>query len=262
MDVKKKTPVAVDRPGAPALEKGLDLLESLANEPEGLTQKALAEQVDRSVGEIFRMLGVLEQRGYVARNPSTGLYSLTLRLFELANRHPPIKRLQQAALDAMSRLSAAIGHSCHLILINANRILVVAQVEPDRPMGWSVKLGASFPLSSNLASARVLAAFQTSERREEMIQLMVEQDGTKSRRTIAEKLKRIAEAGHEVADSRIASGVVDISCPVFNQFGVAVAALTVPYLAQPDNQHPTQELADATIAAAREITLAIGGAAD
>jgi DNA-binding IclR family transcriptional regulator len=261
MDVKKKKPAVVERPGAPALEKGLDLLESLANEPEGLTQKALAEQVDRSVGEIFRMLGVLEQRGYVARDTSTGLYSLTLRLFELANRHPPIKRLQHAALNAMSKLSEAIGHSCHLIMMNANRILVVAQVEPDRPMGWSVKLGASFPFSANFASARVLAAFQTPERREEMIELMAEQDGTKSRRTVAEKLKRIAEAGHEVAESRVASGVVDISCPVFNQFGVAVAALTVPYLAQPTNQRPAQELAAATAAAAHEITLAIGGAA-
>src|SRR5918912_2398166 len=99
MDIKQDD--AADRPGAPALEKGLDLLEALAAEPGGLAQKALAQRVGRSVSEIFRMLGVLERRGYIVRDPMTGHYSLTLRLFELANRHPPTRRPQTAALPIM-----------------------------------------------------------------------------------------------------------------------------------------------------------------
>jgi DNA-binding IclR family transcriptional regulator len=260
MEVKQKKLPVVERPGAPALEKGLDLLEALANEPDGLTQKALAEQVDRSVGEIFRMLGVLEQRGYVVRDPRTGLYSLTLRLFELANRHPPIRRLQHAALNAMSRLAATIGHSCHLVMMNSNRILVVAQTEPDRPMGWSVKLGASFPLSTHYASARVLAAFQSPDQRDEMMQLMIEQDGLKSDAEISARLARIVEAGYEMASSQIANGVLDVSCPVLNQFNIAVATLTVPYLAQPDGEFHAEELVKAVAEAAHEISVAIGGA--
>ena len=68
------------RPGAPALDKGLDLIEALAAESGGLSQKQIAERVGRSVGEIFRMLGVLEQRGYVSRDPVTAEYTLTLQL--------------------------------------------------------------------------------------------------------------------------------------------------------------------------------------
>jgi hypothetical protein len=55
---------AIVRPGAHALDKGLDLIEALAAESGGLSQKQIAERVGRSVGEIFRMPGVLEQRGY------------------------------------------------------------------------------------------------------------------------------------------------------------------------------------------------------
>ena len=43
------------RYAAPALEKGLDLLEALAEAPGGLGQRELAERVNRSVGEVFRM---------------------------------------------------------------------------------------------------------------------------------------------------------------------------------------------------------------
>ena len=71
------------RPGAPALDKGLDLIEALAAESGGLSQKQIAERVGRSVGEIFRMLGVLEQRGYVSRDPVTAEYTLTLQLFRV-----------------------------------------------------------------------------------------------------------------------------------------------------------------------------------
>src|SRR5229473_2180737 len=97
------------RPGAPALEKGLDLLEALAAEPNGISQKHLAARVGRSVGEIFRMLGDLEQRGYVVRGPKTGEYGLSLRLFQLATQHPPARRLQQAALPVMEELAAKVG---------------------------------------------------------------------------------------------------------------------------------------------------------
>src|SRR5580692_831836 len=107
MPVKQKEPddQPAERPGAPALEKGLDLLEALAEAPGGLTQKALALRLGRSVGEIFRMLGVLERRAYIARDAATGQYGLTLRLFELANRHPPMRRLQSAALPIMQDLA-------------------------------------------------------------------------------------------------------------------------------------------------------------
>jgi len=64
--VKPAPPVAVDAPyTAPALEKGLDILELLAGEGGGLLQNAIAQRLSRSATELFRMLSVLERRGYV-----------------------------------------------------------------------------------------------------------------------------------------------------------------------------------------------------
>src|SRR5688572_13597466 len=77
---------------APALEKGLDILELLAGEGDALSQAAIAQRLARSTAELFRMLSVLERRGYVTRHADGG-YRLSLRLFELAHQHPPLKRL-------------------------------------------------------------------------------------------------------------------------------------------------------------------------
>ncbi|MBV8650773.1 MAG: IclR family transcriptional regulator [Alphaproteobacteria bacterium] len=248
-----------ERPGAPALEKGLDLLEALAEDPGGLTQKALAVRLGRSVGEIFRMLGVLERRAYIARDAATGQYGLTLRLFELANRHPPMRRLQSAALPIMQDLARATGLACHLVMVNADRILVVAQAEPDRQMGWSVKLGAVFALSEHFASARVLAAFQPPARRAAMEAIMAAQPDAAPRAALTRRLDRIARAGYDMAPSEWANGITDISVPIIDHLGEAIAALTVPYLPQIRETVDKDEVLRLQRAAAQRISVAIGG---
>ena len=159
----KKAKNAV-QPGAPALEKGLDLLEALAAEARGLSQKQLAERVGRSVGEIFRMLVALERRGYVTRDPVTGEYTLTLKLFRIASQFPPTERLLQAALPVMEQLAGRVQLSCHLTVLHGEQFMVIARIEPEWLMGWSVKVGAVFPLTQQYASAKVLAAFQLEGR--------------------------------------------------------------------------------------------------
>lgn len=218
-------------PGAPALEKGLDLLEALAAAPGGLTQKLLAARVGRSVGEIFRMLGVLERRGYIGRDGRSGEYSLTLRLFELATRFPPMDRLQKAALPVMDELAAATGLGCHLGMASGAHFLIVAKSDPDRPMGWVVRLGAVFPFAMHFVSARVLAAFQPEHRREEMARLLAEQSGTALGDVLA-SLLAIAADGFAMAESGTVAGLTDLSCPVLDHAGQAVAALTLPFLPQ------------------------------
>ena len=77
-----------DKYRAPALSKGLDILEHLASEAEGKSQAEIAKTLGRTTSEIFRMLMVLRKRGYVHLNEEDDRYSLTTKLFEIAHRHP------------------------------------------------------------------------------------------------------------------------------------------------------------------------------
>lgn len=259
-DVKTKTDRRAVRPGAPALDKGLDILEALASESEPMSQKAIASRVGRSVNEIFRMLGVLEDRGFIVRDKLTGHYRLTLRLFELAQRHPPTRRLQQAALTTMEQLSEKIGHPSHLVIPYGDRLMVIAQAQPQTLlMGLSVKVGAVFPLVPTFASARVIAAFQPPEHRKEVLQRMQAAGGRQSSRGLEDRLRKIREEGVEHSASDVAPGVTDISAPVLDHFGEAVAALTIPFIAVIESEPFDDNLMEAVRAAAAEISRAIGG---
>src|SRR5246500_5294675 len=92
----------------PALEKGLDILELLANHPTGLSKSEVARRLNRTVSEIFRMLVCLEERGYISQSRDGERYRLTLRLFKLAQEHPPTKRMITEALPIMQHVAHEI----------------------------------------------------------------------------------------------------------------------------------------------------------
>ena len=111
----------------PALEKGLDILELLADATQPLSQVQIAERLDRSVNEIFRMLTRLEGRGYLHRGDE-GHYRLSAKLFALSHRHPPTAHLLDAALPLMRQLAHDVGQSCHLATLHGQDILILVDL--------------------------------------------------------------------------------------------------------------------------------------
>ena len=84
----RSSPIDTERYTAPALEKGLDILELFAREAGGMIKSEVARRLNRTTSEVFRMLICLQRRGYISQGPDER-YRLTLRLFELAQQHPP-----------------------------------------------------------------------------------------------------------------------------------------------------------------------------
>lgn len=247
---------------APALEKGLDILELLAGESGGISQTAIAQRLARTTTELFRMLAVLERRGYVMREPDGG-YRLTLRLFELAHQHPPLKRLLTVALPAMQELALSTRQSNHLVVHFARRILVVAQVDSPEPMGFGVRLGAHFPFRLDRASSRVLSAFQPETMQRELIaELIANSARTISAAGVRRQLAEIARKGIYTSPSDTTEGVTDLCAPVFDHSEGAVAALTLPYLRQRDVEISVFAARQALLATVRRISLALGAIAE
>ena len=230
---------------APALEKGLDILELLADEPGGLSLTEIAQKLDRSVGQIFRMLIVLEQRGYLNIDPASENYKLSFRLFELAHRHTPIKRLTAAAGPIMRALSREMHQSLHLAVYHRGRCIVMVQQASPGPTGFNVRLGAEIQLLKS-CSGHVLLAYSDAETRDRMLSEASPQE----RRLVSKKelkgiVASVVEDGFECMDSAITYGVKDIGLPVFNFENQVVAALTCPFLERIDGSNPV-DLQEAT----------------
>jgi len=242
---------------APALEKGLDILERLAVEEGGLTQAELARAMGRSVSEIFRMLAVLAGRGYVVADAASGRYGLTTMLFEIAHRTPLIRRLTTTAAPVMQRLAQAVNQSCHLAMVTDDSVIVIGQVDSPGNNIMAVRLGAKIDLW-RASSGRVIMAHCTAAALDQKLARVPLPDG-KDEAALRAELSAIRRTGHEVMDSFVARGIVNICAPVFDHAGEAAAALTIPYLQRYQETIPFETCKDMLIAAAAEIGRALGG---
>jgi len=228
---------------APALSKGLDILELLASTPAGCTQAEIARTLGRTASEIFRMLMVLKGRGFVDHDPEDERYVLTLRLFELAHRHPPLRRLTVAAGEPMQHLADRVNQSAHLAIPDGGAVMVVAQVDgPDNHI-TSVRLGARFPLAET-ASGRVLAAWLGPDQ----LSALLARLPPEAVPAFQDVLPAIRAAGCWEADSYSIRGVRNLSAPIRDHTGRVVAALTIPYMQRlTGGPHPPPEAARAAL---------------
>ncbi len=139
----------------PALEKGLDILEALAAAPSPLSLAELARDLNRGSAEIFRMLVCLERRAYLRRDTASGKYAPTLRLFELAQAHSPLRTLLAAAREPMRQVAETLGESCHLSVLDRGKLLVIAREESPESIRLLIEVGAGFE-PEKTASGRLL----------------------------------------------------------------------------------------------------------
>jgi len=241
----------------PALEKGLDVLELLAHEPAGLTKSQVARRLNRTVSEIFRMLLCLERRGYIAQVDQER-YSLTLKLFKLVQEHPPTERLIVDSFPVMTRFAHETLQSCHIGLLEGGRVVIVAQVNAPSDLGFYVKLGSTVDVME-AASGYVILAHQDEEQRGRLIEEWSRKTGKKAPRDLEVHLDRIRKTGYEKRASYLVKGIVNISFPIFGDRGIALAALTAPFIQHSGSATQSSHVMEALKKAATEITHALGG---
>jgi len=213
----------------PALEKGLDILELFAREPAGLTKSDVARRLGRTVSEVFRMLVCLEERGYISQSRDGERFHLTLRLFELGQKYPPTERLVTESLPIMQQVTDELNQSCHLGVLDGDRVVIVAQVDSPLSVGFYVKAGGIGDLMRS-TTGHVILAHQSPEVASRALQLWCHHNHTRSPRGFGADLNKIKRRGFEQRKSYEVEGVINISFPVLDSRGYAVAALSVPFL--------------------------------
>lgn len=241
----------------PALEKGLDVLELLAHQPAGLTKSQIARELDRTVSEIFRMLLCLERRGYIA-HVTEDRYSLTLKMFKLVQEHPPTERLISEAVPIMHRLTQDTLQSCHLGVMESDRIVILAQLNPPSNQGFYVKLGSTVDLMT-AASGYVILSHLNGAQRERALAEWSDKTGNKSPKDLNAHLERILAAGYEKRISYLVKGVTDLSFPILDDRGSGIAAITVPFIQYTEPSKTIDQVTALLRRAAAKISLAIGG---
>lgn len=245
---------------APALAKGLEVLEFLSGQTEPHAVPELARALGRSRNEIYRMVIVLERSGYLLRT-DTDRFLLTRKLFDLGMRAPPQQNLLIRALPQMERLSQETFQSCHLTVASGSDIVVVARIESPDTLGFSVRIGYRRPINQS-TSGRVLYAWQTENVRAVWRKLKMSKGDRDRWAELEREIPAIRHAGVFLAQSAYVDAVTDIAAPItVAPNNLAVGALGMPFIGGPSAKISVTQGANATKEAAQRISRELIGAA-
>ena len=228
MQKAKTTRTAKTVYSAPALEKGFDIIELLAAAPDGLTSTEIAQRLKRSLSEIFRILVVMERRGWLHKNSETDRYSVSYHVLEHAFRATPVQGLGVLAAPVMYGLALATEQSCHMALVSHANVIIVLQQDSPGHSGFSVRLGDKCNIA-NSCSSHVLLAFSDSATQEKLLATAQPMPAAALKK-LRDRLRLVARRGYETKPSSRHVGVHDISYPIFGSDGRIRAALTIPFL--------------------------------
>lgn len=245
---------------APALDKAFMIIELLANNPQGLLASEMAVALGRSLGELFRIVVVMEEAGYLQKSRVNDRYTVTYKFLDVAYRATPARKLVITAQPEMQSLAASIGQSCHLVVVQGGEGLIIAREENPGVRGFALRVGASIDLVRS-CSGNVLLAFSPDDVAERLLMraaaLRKEPVGVAG---LAARLKKIRADGFNLRDSPVTRGVTDISCPIFGFDDELLAALTVPYIEVIDGSQlvSIDDARDELVQTARRVSIALG----
>jgi len=227
MEEKKKRSYS-----APALEKGFEILELLAEVKAPMSLAQISTTLERSKSEIYRMVAALEHRGYLSRNEGGDLFHITNKLFDLGMKVPPVGTLVEAAFPVMHKLSSDIMQSCHIAVANQQQMVVIARVQSPAIVGLSVRVGHHLDLYKT-GSGRVLLSYMPVKAREELLTLFESTREDFNRQECEALIERILSKGHARSKSPIVAGLTDLSFPIFlGKSKEIIACITVPFIVE------------------------------
>ncbi|HDR8928569.1 IclR family transcriptional regulator [Burkholderia vietnamiensis] len=243
---------------APALEKGLDILELLIDRQYGMAQADICRALKRSRSELYRMMQVLEERGYIYRIDRHDRYALTMKLYFLGQHHAPTRSLGALVTPAMQEFTLQTVQSCYLTVFDGDTMIVIAAADAETEWNIAVRVGTRVPLQGS-AAGEMYGALQGDDARSRLLRAGARAVGLPGASGHDEAAaSRWADGCIRRPNARIA-GVTDIATPIVDKTGAAIAILACPYLMHPDDAGamPVEQVGVALYETARRIAATV-----
>ncbi|WP_081842189.1 IclR family transcriptional regulator [Actinomadura welshii] len=223
-----------DRPAAAnyhanALARGLALLERLAERGGTLTLNDFNAGTGLPKSTLVRLLGVLEEMGYVVRADERPAYRLGHKTLMLSTAYLTGLDLSQVAGGHLAGVAEDTGQTANLGVLDGREVLHVCVREPDRPIRFHTTPGTRDAAYCTGLGKMLLAHLDPSELGPhlppEPFPARTEHTLT-STEALVRDLRETARRGHAVDDNEGSVGLRCVAAPV-EVDGVCVAAVSV-----------------------------------
>ncbi|HTS84214.1 MAG TPA: IclR family transcriptional regulator [Usitatibacter sp.] len=241
------------------VQKAMNLLEALvrSTQPRRLTE--LSRELGLTKPNVYRLLSTLTILGYVKKDPTTSLYSPTLKLWEMGSMLVRDVDLQSVSGPRLRKLCEETRESVQLAVWDNGYVVYVDKVDSPQPLKAITSIGSRVP-ATVVSTGKALIAWMPPQALDAAMDHVKRYTPlTMTRRKDVERdLEETRERGYAVNRGEFRVGVCGIAAPVRDRNGSIVASIAVWGSEKNILGARRDELAAMTVSAARDISREMG----
>lgn len=225
------------------LQKGLMILETLAEAGSGMGVTELATRLTLTKSNTFRLLQSLSTLGYVRQSGDKN-YLATMKIWKVGLRIISQIEVRDFAATEMRRLSDLFGETTYLAILDDTALLYIDKIDSIQPIRTWTPKGGTVPLHC-VGTGKALLAYNYETLRNRIAGSLV--GYTDKTITSVEGLDRevakIKKAGVAIDWGEYREKVYSIGSPILGIDGRAIAAIGVSAPAANCTKNDVKEMA-------------------
>lgn len=208
----------------------LEIMEYIAAQPDGCTHTQIAQELKIPKSSLTVLLGDLQSKGYLQRNPDSGIFTIGVQVLWLANSY--LRNLNLARLGApiVGELYSAVHQFSVLTIPTGTEYVVICTESLPALYTHSLQIGFRGPLYCS-ATGRAILAYLPDERVDEILRASHLRRLTPMTKTdpaaIKAEIAKVRKTGIAYGREENIQGITGIAAPVFDHSGVPIAALGI-----------------------------------
>ncbi|HLV87633.1 MAG TPA: IclR family transcriptional regulator [Candidatus Sulfotelmatobacter sp.] len=243
-----------------SLQRGLRMLQLLAQRDHGLPASEIAKVSGLPVSTVHRFLMNLESGGFLSRDNS-GNYRLGVACVFLGQAAREQLDIRTVSLPHLQRLNERTRETVHLTVRHGLSAVYIEKLDSPQPLRIHSRIGASVPLHCSAVGKILLAYMNEAEREALLSQIELRRFTENTVGSIQElqaELAKVEKNGYGCDLEEHENHIRCIAAPVWDHSGLVNAALSVTGPAVRMSSSRLRELAPLVRSAGMEISQELG----
>lgn len=139
------------------------VLDAIAKSSKPLSITQISSDVGLHKSTVHRILYTLIEVGYVKQNPTTSLYELTMKLYELGTSAIKDSGLVPLAKNHLEELRNLSGETVHLVVPDKLDIVYIDKVESNHTLRMHSVIGSRLPMYCTAVGKAILSTKSSDE---------------------------------------------------------------------------------------------------
>ncbi len=258
---KKMEISSTNKYNIPILAKGMELIELIAQHPQGLTIQEMVNIMGHSKTSIYRIVCSLEEMGYLRKDQQTGSFSLTRKMFKIGLSTLGTTTIIEHSYDPMRRLRDKLRETVVLGTLMRTKIIILEQVIGSHHFSFILKPGMGVGVHASAPGKVFLANIEEVERDDILSKIEFTKYTNRTITNIPDfllELERVKACNYGVDMGEELSGVRCIGAPVFNMAGKIAASVWISGPAERLSDESLEANSIEVVACANEISEKLG----